>query len=73
MSEDVRLMGFPELRGRGFDALVQELGFANATRFLHLHGIGSGDYTQDRGKWIAGLTIEQIEEEIRCMKLQGDI
>ena len=73
MSEDVRLMGFPELRGRGFDALARELGIANAIRFLHLHGIGSGDYTQDREKWLAGLTIEQIEEEIRRMKLQGEI
>lgn len=73
MSEDVRLMGLPELRSRGFEALVRELGVANAIRFLHLHETGAGDYTQDREKWLAGLTIEQVEEEIRRMKLRGEI
>jgi hypothetical protein len=73
MSEDVPLMGLSELRNRGFEALVRELGVANAVRFLHLHGTGSGDYTQDREKWLAGLTIEQVEEEIRRMKLRGEI
>ncbi len=66
-------MGLRELRSRGFEALVRELGVANAIRFLHLHGIGSGDYTQDREKWLAGVTIEGIEEEIRRMKLRGEI
>ena len=73
MSEDVPLMGLSELRNRGLEALVRELGVANAVRFLHLHGTGSGDYTQDREKWLAGLTIEQVEEEIRRMKLRGEI
>ena len=71
MSEDVRLMGLPELRVRGFEALVRELGVANAIRYLHLYGAGIGDYTRDREKWLAGLTIEQIEEEVRGMKLRG--
>ncbi len=73
MSEDVRLMGLSELRNRGFEALVRELGVANAVRFLHLHGTGTDDYTQHREKWLTGLTIKQVEEEIRCMKLRGDI
>jgi hypothetical protein len=30
VSENVRLMGLPELRSRGFEALVGELGVANA-------------------------------------------
>jgi hypothetical protein len=73
MIEGVRLMGLPELRSRGFEVLVRELGVANAIRFLHLYGTGTGDYTRDREKWLAGLTIEQIEEEIGRMKLRGDI
>jgi hypothetical protein len=73
MSEDVRLMGLPELRSRGFEALIRELGVANSLRFLHLCGTGTEDYTQDREKWLAGLTIEQIEEEVRGMKLRGEI
>ena len=73
MTEGVRLMGLPELRRRGFEALVRELGTANAIRFLHLHRTGSGDYTRDRERWLEGLTIEKVEEEIRQMKLRGAI
>ena len=73
MSDETRLPSLPELRRRGFEALVRELGAANAVRFLHLYGIGHGDYTRDRGQWLSGLTIEQIEEEIRTMKIRGEI
>lgn len=73
MSEETRLLSLPELRRRGFAALVRELGAANALRFLHLYGAGQGDYTRDRDRWLQGLTIEQIEEEIRRMKARGEI
>ncbi len=66
-------MGLPELRRRGFEALVRELGVANAIRFLHLHGTGAGDYTKDREKWLGELTIEQVEKEIQEMKRRGDM
>ena len=73
MSDEIRLPGLPELRRRGFEALVRELGAANALRFLHLYGVGRGDYTRDRDQWLSGLTIEQVEEEIRKMKIRGEI
>ena len=73
MTEELRLMGLPELRRRGFEALVRELGVANAIRFLHLHGTGAGDYTKDREKWLGELTIEQVEKEIQEMKSRGDM
>ena len=73
MSEEIRLPSLPEVRRRGFEALVRELGAANALRFLHLYGTGHGDYTRDRDRWLSGLTIEQIEEEIRRMKVSGEI
>lgn len=73
MSEDVRLLSLAELRRKGFEVLVRELGAANALRFLHLYGTGQGDYTRDRDRWLSGLTIEQIEEEIRRMKARGEI
>ena len=73
MSEELRVMGLPELRRRGFEALVRELGVANAIRFLHLHGTGAGDYTKDREKWLGELTIEQVEKEIQEMKRRGDM
>ena len=73
MSEEIRLPTLPELRRRGFEALVRALGAANALRFLHLCGTGHGDYTRDRDQWLSGLTVEQIEEEIRRMKARGEI
>ncbi len=66
-------MGLPELRSRGFEALVRELGVANAIRYLHLYGTGTGDYTKDREKWLGDLSIEQIEQEIQEMKRCGAI
>ncbi len=73
MSDEIRLPSLAELRRRGFEVLVRELGAADALRFLHLYGAGQGDYTQNRDKWLGGLTIEQIEEEIRQMKARGEI
>lgn len=73
MSEEVRLLSFPELRRRGFEVLVRELGAANALRFLHLYAPGQGDYTLDRDRWLSGLTIEQVEEEIRRLRERGEI
>lgn len=37
-----------DLRRRGIQALVRELGYADAMRFLHQFGSGQGDYTKDR-------------------------
>jgi hypothetical protein len=37
-----------ELRNRGFRALVDALGWANAVRFLRQYDPGSGDYTEER-------------------------
>ncbi len=73
MSAEIRLPSLPELRRRGFEALVRELGAADALRFLHLYGTGHGDYTHDRDQWLSGLTVEQIEEEIHLMKARGEI
>ena len=72
MSAEIRLPSLPELRKRGFEALVRELGAANALRFLHLCGVGHGDYTHDRDQWLSGLTIEQIEEEIQSSATRLD-
>ena len=73
MNDGVRLLTLPELRKRGFEALVRELGAANALRFLHLYAPGKGDYTRDRDQWLSELTIEQIEDEIRLLRARGEI
>jgi len=37
-----------ELRRRGFEVLVQALGWVNAVRFLQQYEVGQGDYTRER-------------------------
>jgi hypothetical protein len=73
MSRDICLMPLPELRGKGFEILVRELGPANALRFLGLHQAGSGDYTKERDQWLCGLKLEEIEAEITRLKQKGEI
>jgi hypothetical protein len=73
MSAEILLPSLPELRRRGFEALVRELGAANALRFLHLCGMGHGDYARDRDQRLSSLTMEQIAEEIHLMKARSEI
>ena len=41
-----------ELRRRGFEALVEALGWVNAVRFLGQYEVGQGDYTRERDAFL---------------------
>lgn len=73
MSHDISLLPLPVLREKGFAVLVRELGPANALRFLHLYQTGTGNYTTERDQWLGNLTLEEINAEIKHMKLKGEI
>ena len=73
MSHDISLMPLPVLREKGLAVLVRELGPANALRFLHLYQTGIGNYTTERQQWLGSLTLEEIDAEIKHMKLKGEI
>lgn len=49
-----------ELRRRGIEVLVRELGYADAMRFLQQFGSGRGDYTAERDR----LTIPRTDVEL---------
>ena len=49
-----------ELNYKGFQALVVALGYVDAIRFLKQFDQGSGDYTQDRDRWLDSLTLDEI-------------
>ncbi len=55
-----------ELRNRGFRALVEALGWANAVRFLRQYDPGSGNYTEERRTllpdWDAATLIQKANE-----------
>ena len=73
MSHDISLLPLPVLREKGFAILVRDLGPANALRFLHLYHPGTGNYTTEREQWLGSLTLEEIDAEIKRLKLKGDI
>jgi len=41
-----------EIRTRGFEVLVKNLGPADAIRFIQSYSHGSGDYTKERKQWL---------------------
>lgn len=55
-----------ELRQRGFDALVDALGWVNAVRFLHQYESGQGDYTLERDKLLPHWSAETLVRKARA-------
>ena len=55
-----------ELRNRGFRALAEALGWANAVRFLRQFDPGSGNYTEERQSllpdWDASTLIQKAKK-----------
>ena len=55
-----------ELRSRGFDALVESLGWVNAVRFLQQYETSRLDYTAERDRilpaWKADELVRQIDQ-----------
>ena len=41
-----------EIRTRGFEVLVKNLGPADAIRLIQSYSHGSGDYTKERKQWL---------------------
>jgi hypothetical protein len=60
-----------ELRRRGIEVLVRELGYADAMRFLQQFGSGSGDYTQERRELLASLTDQELLERAEKARVEN--
>ena len=54
-----------EIRQRGLDALVRELGPDGMIRFLQQFETGHGDYSRERHQWLAQLDVQTIADKIR--------
>lgn len=54
-----------EIKTKGWNALVKELGYAGATKFILLYEPGEGNYTKERKELFKGVTIEEIIKEIK--------
>jgi hypothetical protein len=54
-----------EIKTKGWNALVKELGYAGATKFILLYEPGEGNYTEGRKKLFKDVRIEDILKEIK--------
>ena len=52
-----------ELRRRGLEVLVRELGYVNAMRFMLQSETGHGDYARDRDQFLPDWTVEEVVRE----------
>ncbi|MGQ3683554.1 MAG: hypothetical protein ACUBOA_00795 [Candidatus Loosdrechtia sp.] len=59
---------FTEIKTMGWRALVKELGYAGATKFILLYEKGDGNYTKERKELFKDITIEDIVKEIKGEK-----
>lgn len=57
-------LALAEIKQKGWDALVKELGCAGATKFILLYEPGRGDYVQERKDILKETTIEKVREDI---------
>jgi len=53
-----------EIKVKGWEALVKELGYAGATRFILLYEPGEGNYIEKRRELLKDITIDEIIREI---------
>jgi hypothetical protein len=54
-----------ELNRKGFQALVDSLGYVDAVRFIKQFDNGEGDYTKDRDRWLGDRTLDNIWAELK--------
>nr|WP_242023084.1 hypothetical protein [Pseudanabaena mucicola] len=59
------MMKASEISRRGYQALIRELGYAGAARFLLRFESGSGDYTKERHQWLAQVTMDEFRSFVR--------
>jgi hypothetical protein len=61
-----------ELRARGFEVLVQSLGWVNAVRFIHQFERSSNDYTTERDALLPELSTEDLMGRLDAVKKDGE-
>ena len=54
-----------QFREHALAILRRELGPRGVARFVRTFRPGTGDYTRDRNRWQAGITVPQIVEAIK--------
>jgi hypothetical protein len=52
-----------ELRRRGLEILIRELGYVDTMRFLYHYDSGEGDYTRERQQLLPAWTVDEMVSE----------
>lgn len=63
-----RAMTLEQIRVRGLKALSDELGPVGLIRFLQQFETGMGDYSTERHRWLGGVTVDNLAQEMRDKK-----
>ncbi len=58
-------MNLTQVRQLGLEILNRELGPVAMVRFLQQFEIGQGNYTEERHRWLDGLTVDEIANQIQ--------
>jgi len=61
-------MALAEIHRKGWDALVRELGYSGAIKFILFYEKGEGDYVKERDEIFKNMTDREIFEEIKRIK-----
>ena len=56
-----------EITQEAFRILSREIGIVNTVRFVNQFTVGYGDYTEERRRLVAGLSMDDIVSEIEKM------
>lgn len=57
------IMSPAELRRKGIEILVRELGYADAVRFIQQFDLGRGDYSKERHSMLPSATVDELAAE----------
>ncbi len=63
----------PELRKKGWQALIKELGYADAIRFIQMFDKGEGDYLIEKEKIFSKKRVKELYEEIKNLQKSMEI
>ena len=61
-------LSLAEVRSKGWEILVKELGYSGATKFILLYETGKGNYVEERRELFEGTSVEKIVAEMRGQK-----
>ncbi len=62
-----------EITKEALEVLSKEIGIANTIRFINQFTMGYGDYTQERERIFEDMTLDEIVNEIKKVRIQSEL